>query len=134
MISAGKNTSHSMPAQSTSSQSNVGLDTKPSSNAKGKAVVIGLYGIPGSGKSYLLTQLKQELGQDQYAFYEGSEVIAANVPGGFDAFKSLERKEKTRWRQTAIESKEASRCVGREQEHSRTERSKWWFERTIDGT
>ena len=104
MISAGKNTSHSMPAQSTSSQSNLGLDTKPSSNAKGKAVVIGLYGIPGSGKSYLLTQLKQELGKDQYAFYEGSEVIAANVPGGLDAFKSLERKEKIRWRQTAIES------------------------------
>ena len=31
-------------------------------------------------------------------------MIAANVPGGLDAFKSLERKEKIRWRQTAIES------------------------------
>ena len=45
-----------------------------------KAVVVGLYGIPGSGKTFLLNQLKQELGQMHFAFYEGSEMIATVVP------------------------------------------------------
>ncbi|KAF2099027.1 hypothetical protein NA57DRAFT_66204 [Rhizodiscina lignyota] len=38
-------------------------------------IVIGLYGIPGSGKTFLLSQLKHELGQGEFAFYEGSKVI-----------------------------------------------------------
>lgn len=31
-------------------------------------------------------------------------MIAANIPGGLDAFKNRDRKEKIHWRQTAIES------------------------------
>ena len=53
-----------------------------------KAVVVGLYGVPGSGKTFLLNQLKQELGQTHFAFYEGSKMIV--VPGGLDAFQSME--------------------------------------------
>ena len=33
--------------------------------------MVGLYGIPGSGESFLLDQLKQELGEQHFAFYEG---------------------------------------------------------------
>ncbi len=67
-----------------------------------KAVVVGLYGVPGSGKTFLLNQLKQELGQKQFAFYEGSEMIATVVPGGLDAFQSMEEQQKACWRECAI--------------------------------
>ncbi|KAI9777279.1 MAG: hypothetical protein M1816_004815 [Peltula sp. TS41687] len=44
----------------------------PTPNEKKKATVIGLYGVPGAVKTYLLNRLKQELGYEQFAFYEGS--------------------------------------------------------------
>lgn len=66
------------------------------------AVVVGLYGLPGSGKTFLLNQLKQELGQTHFAFYEGSKMIATVVPGGLDAFQSMEEQEKAHWRRHAI--------------------------------
>lgn len=68
-----------------------------------KPVVIGIYGVPGSGKTFLLSLLKQLLGQESFAFYEGSQIIAALVPGGLDAFKSLDETQKTLWRQQAID-------------------------------
>ncbi|MCJ1251251.1 hypothetical protein MMC30_008482 [Trapelia coarctata] len=67
-----------------------------------RAVVVGLYGIPGSGKTFLLKQLKQELKQEDFAFYEGSEMIAAFVPGGLNRFQKLEEQKKVYWRQLAI--------------------------------
>ena len=36
-----------------------------------KPVVIGVYGVPGCGKTTLLAQLKEKLGEDSFAFYEG---------------------------------------------------------------
>jgi uracil phosphoribosyltransferase/adenylate kinase/phosphoserine phosphatase len=69
-----------------------------------KAAVIGLYGIPGSGKTALLNQLRQELGQTHFTFYEGSQMIATVVPGGLDAFQNMEEQEKARWRRRAIDS------------------------------
>ena len=67
-----------------------------------KPVIVGLYGIPGSGKTFLLDQLKQELGRERFAFYEGSKMIATVVPGGLVAFQMMEEQEKVRWRQDAI--------------------------------
>lgn len=69
-----------------------------------KAVVVGLYGIPGSGKTFLLEQLKKKLGEEDFAFYEGSQMIATLVPGGLDEFKKLEEREKIYWRQLAIDT------------------------------
>ena len=74
------------------------------SASNAKAVVVGLYGVPGSGKSFLLNQLKQGLEQAHFAFYEGSKMIATLVPGGLDAFQKLEEQEKVHWRQLAIDT------------------------------
>ena len=68
-----------------------------------KAVVVGLYGVPGSGKTFLLNQLKQELGQTHFAFYESSKMIATVVPGGLDSFQSMEEQKKVHWSRRAID-------------------------------
>ena len=69
----------------------------------GKPVVVGIYGIPGSGKTFLLNQLKQKLGDESYEFYEGSEVINNLVPGGLAAFQEMDDNAKLSWRQRAID-------------------------------
>ena len=89
---------------------------RPSSSATrsasdGRAVVVGLYGIPGSGKTFLLNQLKQVLRDTHFAFYEGSQMIAAVVPGGLVAFHGLKEPEKMLWRQRAIDAIEED-CAG----------------------
>ncbi|KAI0467603.1 uracil phosphoribosyltransferase-domain-containing protein [Xylaria cf. heliscus] len=67
-----------------------------------KPVVVGIYGLPGSGKTFLLRQLEDELGQEYFEFYEGSKVIDSVVPGGFSEFRRLPEEEKTTWRELAI--------------------------------
>ncbi|KAL7624854.1 hypothetical protein AAE478_004068 [Parahypoxylon ruwenzoriense] len=69
-----------------------------------KPVVIGLYGIPGCGKSFLLSQLEKEIGTEFFDFYEGSEVISSIVPGGLSAFQKLDDQDKVQWRQLAIDT------------------------------
>jgi uracil phosphoribosyltransferase/phosphoserine phosphatase/adenylate kinase len=96
--------SSSMPGQATGHGLNQSTVVEISSACNKKAVVIGLYGVPGSGKTYLLDQLKQELGEEDFAFYEGSHMIATVVPGGLDAFQKLVEPEKLRYRQLAIDT------------------------------
>ncbi|KAK2850647.1 hypothetical protein FQN49_005459 [Arthroderma sp. PD_2] len=67
-------------------------------------VVIGIYGVSGSGKTTLLDQLKLELGQKHFLFYEGSQVIDDLVPGGLAEFHKLDIKEKRPWREEAIDA------------------------------
>lgn len=74
----------------------------PQDDLPPRSLVIGLYGISGSGKSYLLDKLKQELGDDDFIFYEGSETIASRVPGGLDAFQKYDEETKQFWRMDAI--------------------------------
>ena len=69
-----------------------------------KAVVVGIYGTPGSGKSYLLKQLENELGREHFAYYEGSKAIATIVPGGLEAFKKMAERDQAYWRGLAIDS------------------------------
>ena len=69
-----------------------------------EAFVVGLYGVPGSGKSFLLNQLKRELGSTQSGFYEGSDIIASITPGGLDIFQSMEEQEQVHWRRRAIDT------------------------------
>lgn len=67
-----------------------------------KPTVIGIYGVPGSGKTFLLNNLKDDLGTTDYVFYEGSQVIDGLVPGGLDAFKKMSASDKMQWRAKAI--------------------------------
>ncbi|KAK5111403.1 hypothetical protein LTR85_012177 [Meristemomyces frigidus] len=83
---------------STSPGDKSGIQPKSSADMRSKPIIIGLYGVPGTGKTYLSKWLQQNLDGKQFAFYEGSEI----VPGGLDAFKNSSTKEKTEWRQKAI--------------------------------
>ena len=67
-----------------------------------KAIIVGIYGLPGAGKTSLMNQVKEELGDQQFAFYEGSNMISKLVPGGFDAFQKMEEQEKMHWLERAI--------------------------------
>lgn len=87
-------TADSQPNQSTAHE-------RQSAHNK-KAVVVGIYGIPGSGKTFLLKQLEDELELESFAFYEGSQMIANVMPGGLEAFQQLKEQEKIHWRQLAI--------------------------------
>ncbi len=88
-------------------------DRHPPLPSTSKPVIIGLYGIPGCGKSYLLNQLKQQLGTELFEFYEGAQVIGSLVPGGLSAFQRLDEGEKSKWRQQAIDFI-AGGCISRE--------------------
>ncbi|OJI80517.1 hypothetical protein ASPTUDRAFT_59217 [Aspergillus tubingensis CBS 134.48] len=65
--------------------------------------VIGLYGVPGAGKTFLMNRLKEQLGEERFAFFEGSEVIASVTTGGLDAFKKLDESEKAEYRKRAVQ-------------------------------
>ncbi|KAJ5577634.1 uncharacterized protein N7459_006598 [Penicillium hispanicum] len=69
-----------------------------------KPVIIGIYGLPGCGKSFLLNQLKAQLDNSSFVFFEGSQVIADACPGGLEAFRKLGEHEKVYWRQSAMTS------------------------------
>jgi len=91
-----------MPGPTTDPQPNQSTTLESRSASNDKAIVVGIYGVPGSGKTFLLNQLKQELGQEHFKFYEGSEMIANLVPGGLSAFHKLGEQERLHWRQLAI--------------------------------
>lgn len=78
--------------------------TMPSSGEKPR--VIGIYGLPGSGKTFLLHQLKaaaiQHAEHESLQYYEGSEVIDLITPGGLKSFKLGTEAEMIQLRQQAI--------------------------------
>lgn len=97
--------SNDLPTQVAGLETNISTTTPGTkSDSHDKGVVIGLYGIPGSGKTFLLNQLKQEFQQEPFLFFEGSEMIAAVVPGGLEAFQKMKREEQSLWRQSAIDA------------------------------
>ncbi len=103
MASERENASSIMSGPEASPQPKPSIPHQRAPNDK-KAVVIGLYGVPGSGKTFLLEQLKRELMPEHFAFYEGSKMIATLVPGGINAFQKLEEAEKLQWRKLAIDT------------------------------
>jgi adenylate kinase len=64
---------------------------------------IGLYGIPGSGKTTHLHSLETTIGKD-VLYYEGSNLIANMSKDGLSGFKSLSDIQKHECRERAIKS------------------------------
>ncbi|KAF2449016.1 hypothetical protein P171DRAFT_222828 [Karstenula rhodostoma CBS 690.94] len=69
-----------------------------------KPIVIGIYGISGSGKTFLMDRLKQDLSGASFHFHEGSDTIGNLVPGGLKAFQGMDVPDKTRWREHAMDN------------------------------
>lgn len=100
----GESASGSTPGLRADPQPRKSTASESQSAAKDKPVVVGLYGIPGCGKTFLLNQLKEQLEQKHFTFFEGSKMIANVVPGGLEAFQSMGDGEKVLWRQRAIDT------------------------------
>ncbi|KAL8807552.1 MAG: hypothetical protein Q9200_004628 [Gallowayella weberi] len=69
-----------------------------------KPVVVGLYGVSGCGKTFLLNRLKQRVGEEDFIFYDGSQAIGGITTGGLEHFQKMEEQEQTMWRQRAIDT------------------------------
>ncbi|KAI9892677.1 MAG: hypothetical protein M1814_001097 [Vezdaea aestivalis] len=75
---------------------------KSSKDDEEKPKIIGIYGIPGSGKTFLMNKLKLTLDSAHFDFFEGSKVIDGLVLGGLKAFKEMSDAEKAKWRKACI--------------------------------
>jgi ABC-type phosphonate transport system ATPase subunit len=64
--------------------------------------IVGIYGISGSGKSYLLEQLKGRLGETTFLFYEGSEQLLKTSNDTLENFKGLSNTRRNFIRARAI--------------------------------
>ncbi|OQV08697.1 hypothetical protein CLAIMM_12925 [Cladophialophora immunda] len=67
----------------------------------GRPPVVGIYGISGSGKTFVLDALKHVYDGD-YILVEGSEVISRLVDGGLQGFQRLDEHRKKSVRELAI--------------------------------
>ncbi|KAK3618183.1 hypothetical protein LTR56_024815 [Elasticomyces elasticus] len=72
--------------------------------------IIGLYGIPGSGKSTFIKQLGVLLNTDNLDLREGSEVIERITLWGLEAFAALTSAQKTMYLEQGI-TKVRDECV-----------------------
>lgn len=79
-------------------------------NNQRRSTIVGLYGLPGCGKSYLLKKLQAENWRGCIDFVEGSETIASLLPNGLQDFHQLEDDDKAIVRQQAVEAI-AQRCA-----------------------
>lgn len=65
-------------------------------------VVVGIYGVSGCGKTTLIERLKKTLGERDFAFFDGSQILGSIVRGGLAAFKRKPEAEKAVYREIAI--------------------------------
>jgi len=56
-----------------------------------KPVVIGINGVPGCGKSFMLNELEKVMLEKQFAFYDGSKMIDRMVAGGLNVFRACDK-------------------------------------------
>ena len=104
MASNSQDTANSEPGPTTDPRLDHSAILNNRFTTSSKAVVVGIYGLPGSGKTFLLNGLRNELRNEPFEFYDGSDIIAKISPGGLEAFQSLVESEKVQWRQLAIDT------------------------------
>ncbi|RDW93100.1 ATP-binding protein [Aspergillus mulundensis] len=71
--------------------------------------LIGLYGIPGSGKTLAIDRLRRQLGLTEFEYFKGSDLIHLATSGEV-AFHKLDEPLKKHYRQRAMMVAEAT-CV-----------------------
>ncbi|KXT08873.1 hypothetical protein AC579_4674 [Pseudocercospora musae] len=81
-----------------------------------KPIVVGIYGVPGAGKTHLMNCVLKDAFGDKCLYYDGSGGIAEVMDGGLPAFNQLTPDEKVVVRERAIrriqEQCRATRKVG----------------------
>jgi len=94
------------PTNGASTNADIVMDNTPEQTSptetNTKLIVIGIYGIPGSGKSFLLKQLEKELSGNDFLFYDGSQVLASMFAKGLPEFHALSEHDKAYARGQAI--------------------------------
>ncbi|KAI1262809.1 uracil phosphoribosyltransferase-domain-containing protein [Xylariaceae sp. FL1019] len=65
-------------------------------------IVVGIFGIPGSGKTSLMRNLEVELGHEDYEFYEVSKMIVDLV--GSNQFDKMTERDKLTLRERAMDT------------------------------
>ena len=78
------------------------LTSRPTSSSPPRDIIVGIYGISGAGKSYLLRDLEESLGRDIFQFFEGADEIASFVQGDLHHFQSLGQPAREHLRELAI--------------------------------
>ncbi|KAK3489869.1 uracil phosphoribosyltransferase-domain-containing protein [Neurospora crassa] len=78
--------------------------TNPAPPTPAKPIIVGIYGLPGSGKSTVLEHLSGAVSSNMFSVYEGSSVITSLMgPNrGLGDFIALTEEEKTRYHKLAI--------------------------------
>lgn len=66
------------------------------------AQVIGIYGLPGSGKTFILKTLEKEMESQNYLFFEGSTVLSKIHPGGLEGFLAEPEEKRRALREAAV--------------------------------
>ncbi|KAF2801280.1 uracil phosphoribosyltransferase [Mytilinidion resinicola] len=102
--SSGAPTASSSPfAPSDPRAANLSDASSSSTTTTTRPTIIGIYGLPGAGKTHLLNYLEQHLDPSHFSFFDGSQSIASVVPGGLAAFHTLSPIAKTDYRKKAID-------------------------------
>lgn len=74
------------------------------SETESRPIVVGIYGISGCGKTTLIERLKKNLGERDFAFFDGSQTLGSLVRGGLAAFEQKPDVEKAVYREIAIQN------------------------------
>lgn len=74
------------------------------SGNESRPVVVGIYGISGCGKTTLVELLKKNLGERDFAFFDGPQTLNSLVRGGLVAFEQKPDAEKAVYREIAIQN------------------------------
>ena len=67
----------------------------------GRPAIIGIHGIPGSGTTFVRNAPQRFHGKN-CLFIQGSDVITRIVPGGLEAFETLDEDQKRSIREQAL--------------------------------